>query len=183
MIGSSTGGVQTLEKILPSLPLSTPPILIVQHMPAGFTLSLAQRLDRISHMYIKEAQAGDVLQTGHVYIAPGDKHLVVKHAMFDYVIEIKEGPKVSHHKPSIDVLFNSIASEVGSNALGFILTGMGDDGVKGLKQMKEMGARTYAQEKESCIVYGMPKVAVQMDAVAGSLTPFEITQMIKKESM
>lgn len=179
-MGSSTGGVQTLEKILPHLLAQTPPIVIVQHMPAGFTLSLAQRLDRICHLSIKEAQDGDKLAQGHVYIAPGDKHMVLKRSNSDYILEIKDGPKVSRHKPSIDVLFRSVANEAGANCMGFLLTGMGDDGAKGLKEMKEKGAKTYAQDEKSCIVYGMPKVAVEIEAVLSSLTLEEIITAIKR---
>ncbi len=179
-IGSSTGGVQTLEKVLPYLGEHIPPIVIVQHMPAGFTLSLAQRLNRLCSLSIKEAEDGDTLQQGHVYIAPGDKHMVLKRSPLGYALEIKDGPKVSRHKPSIDVLFRSIANEAGVNAMGFILTGMGDDGAKGLKEMREKGAKTYAQDEESCIVYGMPKVAVEIDAVLASLTLEEIITTIKR---
>lgn len=179
-IGSSTGGVQTLEKILPHLGDTIPPIVIVQHMPAGFTLSLSQRLNRLCSLSIKEAQDGDTLQQGHVYIAPGDKHMVLKRSPLGYSLEIKDGPKVSRHKPSIDVLFRSVANEAGVNAMGFILTGMGDDGAKGLKEMREKGAKTYAQDEESCIVYGMPKVAVEIEAVLASLTLEEIITTIKR---
>lgn len=181
-MGSSTGGVQTLEKILPHLPTHIPPIVIVQHMPAGFTFSLAQRLDRLCHLAIKEAEQGDRLLQGHVYIAPGDKHMVIKRASLGYTLEIKDGPKVSRHKPSIDVLFRSVANEAGANGIGFLLTGMGDDGAKGLKEMKERGSKTYAQDEKSCIVYGMPKVAVEIEAVVSSLTLEEIITTIKRSS-
>jgi two-component system chemotaxis response regulator CheB len=179
-IGSSTGGVQTLERLLPDLTEETPPILIVQHMPSGFTRSLAQRLHRLCRVNVKEAQEGDMLCLGHVYIAPGDKHMMLKRSFNGYTLEIKDGPKVSRHKPSIDVLFRSVANEAGANALGFILTGMGDDGAKGLKEMKEKGAKTYAQDEASCIVYGMPKVAVEIGAVVGSLTIEEMIETMKR---
>lgn len=181
-IGSSTGGVQALEQILPYLTEETPPILIVQHMPSGFTRSLAQRLHRLCRLSVKEAQEGDCLSLGHVYIAPGDKHMMLKRSFSGYTLEIKDGPKVSRHKPSIDVLFRSVANEAGVNAFGFILTGMGDDGAKGLKEMKDKGAKTYAQDEKSCIVYGMPKVAVEIGAVISSMTLDEIAETIRRNA-
>ena len=179
-IGSSTGGVQTLERILPNLQETTPPILIVQHMPASFTLSLAQRLDRMCHLSVKEAKDGDKVFQGGVYIAPGEKHMVLKRSISGYYIEIKDGPKVSRHKPSIDVLFRSIANEAGANGVGFLLTGMGDDGAKGLKEMREKGAKTYAQDEKSSVVYGMPKVAIEIGAALSSLSPENIVATIKR---
>lgn len=179
-IGSSTGGVQTLEKILPALPEKTPPILVTQHMPVGFTRSLADRLNRICAISVKEAENGDKLLSGRALIAPGDKHMTLKRSGNSYIVEIKDGPKVSRHKPSVDVLFRSCANEAGANALGFLLTGMGDDGAKGLKEMRERGAKTYSQDEESCIVYGMPKAAVEIDAVIGVLTPDQIIETIKR---
>lgn len=181
-IGSSTGGVQALEKIIPFLSQKTPPILIVQHMPEGFTRSLSERLNRMCTMVVKEAEDGDKLCYGQVLIAQGNKHMTLKRLAKTYVVEIKDGPKVSRHKPSIDVLFRSVANEAGANGMGFLLTGMGDDGAKGLKEMKERGAKTYAQDKESCIVYGMPKVAVELGAVLSVLTLEEIVETIKKVS-
>lgn len=179
-IGSSTGGVQTLEKILPMLPEKTPPILVTQHMPVGFTRSLAERLNRLCAISVKEAENGDKLLSGRALIAPGDKHMTLKRSGNSYIVEIKDGPKVSRHKPSVDVLFRSCANEAGNNAMGFLLTGMGDDGAKGLREMRERGAKTYAQDEASCIVYGMPKAAVDMDAVTGILTPEQIIESIKK---
>lgn len=179
-IGSSTGGVQTLERILPNLPEKTPPILITQHMPVGFTRSLADRLNRICTISVKEAENGDKLLSGRALIAPGDKHMTLKRSGNSYTVEIKDGPKVSRHKPSVDVLFRSCANEAGDNAVGFILTGMGDDGAKGLREMRERGAKTYSQDEASCIVYGMPKAAVEIDAVIGVLTPDQIIETIKR---
>ncbi len=179
-IGSSTGGVQTLERILPNLPEKTPPILITQHMPVGFTKSLADRLNRICHISVKEAENGDKLLTGRALIAPGDKHMTLKRSGNSYIVEIKDGPKVSRHKPSVDVLFRSCANEAGDNAVGFLLTGMGDDGAKGLKEMRERGAKTYSQDEESCIVYGMPKAAVEIGASMAVLTPDQIIETIKR---
>lgn len=179
-IGSSTGGVQTLEKILPNLPEKIPPILITQHMPVGFTKSLADRLNRLCTISVKEAENGDKLLNGRALIAPGDKHMTLKRSGNSYIVEIKDGPKVSRHKPSVDVLFRSCANEAGANAVGFLLTGMGDDGAKGLKEMLERGAKTYSQDEESCIVYGMPKAAVEIGASMGILTPEQIIETIKK---
>jgi two-component system, chemotaxis family, protein-glutamate methylesterase/glutaminase len=179
-IGSSTGGVQTLERILPHLSEKSPPILVTQHMPVGFTRSLADRLNRICAISVKEAENGDKLLIGRALIAPGDKHMTLKRSGNSYVVEIKDGPKVSRHKPSVDVLFRSCANEAGANALGFLLTGMGDDGAKGLREMRERGARTYSQDEASCIVYGMPKAAVELDAIIGVLTPEQIIETIKR---
>lgn len=179
-IGSSTGGVQILERILKALPEKIPPIVITQHMPAGFTKSLAERLDAICQVAVKEAQNGDKLLHGRVLLAPGDKHMMVKRQGSSYVVEIKDGPKVSRHKPSVDVLFRSCANEVGASAIGFILTGMGDDGARGLREMRDIGAKTYSQDEASCIVYGMPKAAVEMGASMEALSPEQIVEIIKK---
>jgi len=160
-IGSSTGGVQVIEKILTSLPIGCAPILITQHMPAGFTASLAKRLDSISALSIKQAEDGEELKQSTAYIAPGDKHMLIQRVGLKYIISIKEGPKVSHHRPSVDVLFRSFANEVGKSGVGIILTGMGSDGAHGMKEMFDIGAKTYAQDEESCVVYGMPNEAVK----------------------
>lgn len=181
-IGASTGGVQTLERILSALPANVPPIVITQHMPVGFTKSLAERLDRLCAVSVKEAEHGDKLLHGRVLVAAGDKHMMVKRDGRSYCVEIKDGPKVSRHKPSVDVLFRSCANEAGANAIGFILTGMGDDGARGLKEMLQSGAKTYSQEESSCVVYGMPKVAVEMGASMGALSLEEIVEIIKKKS-
>ncbi|MBD3806626.1 chemotaxis response regulator protein-glutamate methylesterase [Sulfuricurvum sp.] len=178
-IGSSTGGVQTLEAIITKLPVSVPPILITQHMPGGFTTSFAERLDRISAVCVKEASHGDKLERGCVYIAPGELHMMVKRVASSLMIEIKNGPRVSRHKPSVDVLFRSCANEAPKSCTAFILTGMGDDGARGMKELHDRGARTYAQEEKSCIVYGMPKEAVAMGGVDKSLTPQQIVETIK----
>lgn len=179
-IGSSTGGVQTLEVILQALPSSVPPIVITQHMPPGFTKSLAERLDKMCAVNVKEAQDGDRLIHGRVLLAQGDKHLLVKRTGNSYVVEVKDGPKVSRHKPSVDVLFRSCANEAGANAIGIILTGMGDDGARGMKEMYERGAKTFAQDEKSCIVYGMPKEAVLHGGVTKSVTLQEIIEIIRK---
>ncbi len=178
-IGSSTGGVQTLEAIITKLPPTIPPILITQHMPAGFTTSFAERLDRISQVNVKEASHGDKLQRGCIYIAPGEFHMMVKRTTLGLILEIKDGPRVSRHKPSVDVLFRSCANEAPKSCTAFILTGMGDDGARGMKELHDKGAKTYAQEERSCIVYGMPKEAVALGGVDGSVTPLQVINIIR----
>ncbi len=178
-IGSSTGGVQVIEKILTSLPHGMVPILITQHMPAGFTDSLAKRLNTICKLTIKQASDGDELEHSTVYIAQGDKHMTIQRVGAKYIINIKEGPKVSHHRPSVDVLFRSFANEVGSAGVGIILTGMGSDGARGMKEMSEIGSKTYAQDEKSCVVYGMPNEAVKLGGVTRSLNIDEIIEIIQ----
>ena len=178
-IGSSTGGVQVLEKILTSLPAVTVPIMITQHMPAGFTASLAKRLDTICQISVKQAEDGDQLQASTVYIAPGDKHMLVQRVGLKYIINIKDGPKISHHRPSVDVLFRSFSNEIGQSGIGIILTGMGSDGARGMKEMFEIGAKTYAQDEKSCVVYGMPNEAVKLGGVTHSLNIEKIIELIQ----
>ena len=178
-IGSSTGGVQTLEAIITRLPKNILPILIAQHMPAGFTTSFAERLDKLSVVSVKEAANGDKLQRGCVYIAPGELHMMLKRTASGLILEVKDGPRVSRHKPSVDVLFRSCSNEAPKSCTAFILTGMGDDGARGMKELFDKGAATYAQEEKSCIVYGMPKEAVALGGVKDSLTPAQIVSIIK----
>jgi len=178
-IGSSTGGVQILEELLMQLEMNHPPIVITQHMPAGFTASFADRLDQIlPSSHVKEASEGDTLIHGRILIAPGDLHMEVVKNGFQYKVALKNYPKVNSHKPSVNVLFRSMAREVGIFGVGFILTGMGDDGATGLLEMKNAGASTYAQDEKSCIVYGMPKKAVDLGAVKASLTLQKIANVI-----
>jgi len=178
-IGSSTGGVQVIEEIIQYLKPNHPPIVITQHMPAGFTKSFAERLNTLSpYSDIKEAVDGDKLLPGRILIAPGNLHMEVKKSGFSYEIALKDYPRVNSHKPSVNVLFASMAKEVGSQGVGIILTGMGDDGASKLLSMKEAGAKTYAQEEQSCTVYGMPKQAVDCGAVMMSLSIFEIANVI-----
>ncbi len=180
-IGSSTGGVQTLEELLQLLKPNHPAIVIVQHMPAGFTLSFAQRLNSLlPYSEVKEASEGDKLLPGRILIAPGDRHLEVKLVGFGYEARLKDYPKVNSHKPSVSVLFASMAKEVGHRGVGIILTGMGEDGADKLLAMKEAGAATYAQDEKSCIVYGMPKKAVELKAVKASLSIQEIAKTINE---
>ncbi len=178
-IGSSTGGVQVLEKILKALPSGMAPILITQHMPAGFTASLAKRLNTLCRLRVKQAEDGDVLEQSTVYIAQGDKHMTIEKSALKYIIRIKDGPKVSHHRPSVDVLFRSFAQELGSSGVGIILTGMGSDGARGMKAMFDLGAKTYAQDEESCVVYGMPNEAVKQGGVTNSLSIQKIIELIQ----
>lgn len=178
-IGSSTGGVQVIEKIITSLPATTVPIMITQHMPAGFTESLAKRLNSLSKIRVKQAEDGETLEHSTAYIAPGDKHMMIQRVGLQYIINIKDGPKISHHRPSVDVLFRSFANEVGSGGTGIILTGMGRDGALGMKEMFDVGAKTYAQDEQSCVVYGMPHEAVKLGGVTHSLSISKITDLIQ----
>ncbi|MFP4662774.1 MAG: chemotaxis response regulator protein-glutamate methylesterase, partial [Halanaerobiales bacterium] len=159
-IGASTGGTHALKKVLTSLPANMPPILIVQHMPEHFTTSFAQRLDTICALNVKEAEDGDLATTGKVLLAPGNKHMTLNRSGASYFVEVKDGPLVFHQRPSVEILFNSVARYAGSNAIGVIMTGMGKDGANGLLAMRNEGAYTIAQDEDSCIVYGMPKEAV-----------------------
>ena len=172
-IGTSTGGTQALEYVLPRLPRDCPGIAVVQHMPEAFTASFARRLNQLSQIEVKEAVTGDRLVAGLALIAPGGKHLMVVRSGTQYVAEVKDGPLVARHRPSVDVLFRSVAVCAGANATGIIMTGMGDDGARGLKEMKESGARTVAQDEASCVVFGMPRVAIEMGAT-DSVVPLSL---------
>jgi two-component system chemotaxis response regulator CheB len=163
-IGASTGGTQAIEKLLSGLPPNSPGIAVVQHMPAGFTASFSERLDQICPMAVREAKDGDRLVPGLALVAPGGHHLMVHRSGALYVARVKSGPPVNRHKPSVDVLFDSLARDVGSNALGVLLTGMGADGARGLLQMREAGAWTIAQDEASSVVWGMPRAAVELEA-------------------
>ncbi|AOZ51722.1 protein-glutamate methylesterase/protein-glutamine glutaminase [Chromobacterium vaccinii] len=163
-IGTSTGGTQALEAVLTQLPRTCPGLAIVQHMPEKFTRSFADRLNSLSQIEVKEADNGDRILPGRALIAPGGKHMMVKRSGAYYQVEVVDGPLVSRHKPSVDVLFRSAAKFAGKNALGIIMTGMGDDGAKGLKEMHDCGAKTIAQDEESCVVFGMPKEAIKLGA-------------------
>jgi two-component system chemotaxis response regulator CheB len=164
-IGASTGGTEAIRKILIKLPINTPAIIITQHMPENFTQAFANRLNSLCKVEVKEAKNGDILSAGKVYIAPGNKHMVLRKSMNGYYIEVGIGKKVSGHRPSVDVMFNSVSKLADKNALGVILTGMGRDGAKGLLAMKNSGSKTLGQNQDSCVVYGMPKVAFEMGAV------------------
>jgi two-component system chemotaxis response regulator CheB len=168
-IGTSTGGTQALEIVLTALPRICPGIVIVQHMPEKFTAAFAQRLNGLSRVEVKEAQNNDRVMPGRALIAPGGKHMVLKRSGAQYHVEVLDGPLVNRHRPSVDVLFRSVAKVAGRNARGIIMTGMGDDGAAGLLEMRNAGAMTLAQDEESCVVYGMPKEAVKHGAVMKSV--------------
>ncbi len=163
-IGTSTGGTQALEHVLTALPRVSPGIVVVQHMPEKFTAAFAARLDSVCEVDVKEASDGDRILPGRVLIAPGGRHMMVKRSGAYYHVEIADGPLVSRHKPSVDVLFRSVAKFAGRNALGIIMTGMGDDGARGLKEMRDAGSSTLAQDEASCVVFGMPKEAIKLGA-------------------
>ncbi len=160
IIGASTGGTEAIKSFLLQMPSDCPGILITQHMPAGFTKSFANRLDSLCQISVKEAEGGERILPGHAYIAPGDKHLLLARSGANYVTQLSDAPPVNRHKPSVDVLFESAAAFAGKNVIGVILTGMGKDGAVGMAQMKNAGAYNFAQNEESCVVYGMPKEAV-----------------------
>jgi two-component system chemotaxis response regulator CheB len=164
-IGLSTGGVQSIEVVLRELDRTTPGIVIVQHMPEKFTTAYAARLDTLCDMEVLEARDGDRVMAGRVLIAPGGRHMKLRRSGAQYVVDIRDGPLINHHRPSVDVLFRSVAQCAGRNAVGVIMTGMGDDGAHGLLEMRQAGARTAAQDEASCVVWGMPKVALALGAV------------------
>ncbi len=163
-IGASTGGVQALTEVLTKLPASCPPVLIVQHMPAKFTASFAERLDGMCQVRVREAINGDIVAPGCVLIAPGDHHMVLHRSGASYIVQLNDAPKVHHQRPSVEILFDSVARVAGRNAVGAILTGMGSDGAEGLLHMRQAGARTVAQDQATCIVFGMPAEAIARDA-------------------
>jgi two-component system chemotaxis response regulator CheB len=160
-VGASTGGTEALAKVLKALPIDCPPIAIVQHMPEGFTAAFAKRMDSLCLIKVKEAVQGDMLVPGLALIAPGNRHLLIERIGRHFRANIIDGPAVSRHRPSVDVLFRSVAQAAGENALGIIMTGMGDDGAQGLLEMRQSGARTIAQDEASCTVFGMPKEAIE----------------------
>ncbi|WP_262964634.1 protein-glutamate methylesterase/protein-glutamine glutaminase [Methylobacter psychrophilus] len=177
-IGTSTGGTQALEFILTALPRVCPGIVIVQHMPEKFTGAFATRLNSLCQIEVREAANGDRVMPGRALIAQGGRHMLLKRSGAQYYVEIVEGPPVSRHCPSVDVLFRSVAKCAGKNALGIIMTGMGDDGAKGLKEMFDMGASTLGQDEDSCVVYGMPKEALKLGAVNRELPLSQIAHEI-----
>ena len=163
-IGASTGGTEALARVLAALPSRCPGIAIVQHMPEGFTAAFARRLDVACAITVREAAHGDPILPGQALIAPGNRHMLIERAGGKYRVVIRDGPPVSRHRPSVDVLFRSAAQAAGANGLGAILTGMGDDGGHGLLEMRQAGARTIAQDEASCVVFGMPKAAIALGA-------------------
>jgi two-component system chemotaxis response regulator CheB len=177
-IGTSTGGTQALEHVLTQLPAVCPGIVIVQHMPPVFTAAFASRLNGLCEIEVREAKHNDRVMPGRALVAPGGKHLLLKRSGALYYVEVKEGPPVNRHCPSVDVLFRSAAACAGSNALGIIMTGMGDDGARGLKEMRDAGAHTIAQDEASCVVFGMPKEAIRLDAAERVMPLDEVPRAI-----
>jgi two-component system chemotaxis response regulator CheB len=168
-IGTSTGGTLALEEVLTALPRVSPGIVIVQHMPEKFTAAFAARLNTLCQIEVREARHGDRVLPGRALIAPGGRHMLLRRDGAQYYVDVIDGPLVNRHRPSVDVLFRSVAKQAGANALGIIMTGMGDDGAAGLLEMRKAGARTVAQDEDSCVVYGMPKEAVKRGAVEKSV--------------
>jgi two-component system chemotaxis response regulator CheB len=164
-MGASTGGTEALKAVLMQMPPTSPGIVIVQHMPPKFTQAFAERLNSLCQLTVKEAQNGDAVIPGVALIAPGNYHMVLKRSGARYYVEIKDGPLVCYQRPSVDVLFHSVARYAGPNAIGVIMTGMGRDGASGLLEMKKAGAKTIAQDEETCVVFGMPKEAIKLGAV------------------
>ncbi|MCD8515014.1 MAG: chemotaxis response regulator protein-glutamate methylesterase [Burkholderiaceae bacterium] len=181
-LGTSTGGTQALELVLTALPKVTPGIVIVQHMPEKFTAAFAQRLNGLCQIEVKEAENNDRVINSRALIAPGGKHMLLKRNGAQYHVEVVDGPLVNRHRPSVDVLFRSVAKCAGANALGVIMTGMGDDGAAGLLEMRNAGARTVAQDEASCVVYGMPKEAVKRGAAEKSIPLGAIAREIMAQS-
>jgi two-component system chemotaxis response regulator CheB len=163
-IGASTGGTEAIREVLEQMPPNAPAIVISQHIPAAFSKSFAERMNRICAMAVCEAQDGQQILAGHAYVAPGDRHLLVERDGSRYVCRLSNGPHVNRHRPSVDVMFRSVAQKVGANAVGVLLTGMGDDGARGLKEMMEAGAGTIAQDEATSVVWGMPGSAVRLGA-------------------
>ena len=163
-IGASTGGTEAIRQVLAGLPASTPGTVIVQHMPEHFTAAFAQRLNGLSAMEVREARDGDAVVSGLALLAPGNRHMILTRSGANYFVGLRDGPMVHHQRPAVDVLFYSVAREAGANAVGAVLTGMGTDGARGLLAMREAGARTFAQDEKSCVVFGMPKEAIRLGA-------------------
>jgi two-component system chemotaxis response regulator CheB len=164
-IGASTGGTEALKAVLTKFPATSPGILIVQHMPAKFTTSFAERLNDLCDIRVKEAEDGDTVSNGLALLAPGNYHMLLRRSGARYYVAVKQGPLVHHQRPAVDVLFQSVGDYAGANAMGIILTGMGADGAKGLLHMKNCGARTIAQDEKTCVVFGMPKEAIKQGGV------------------
>jgi len=184
LVGASTGGTEALRVFLEAMPLDCPPLAIVQHMPEHFTQAFANRLNTVCRISIKEAADGDSMLRGQALIAPGNKHMLLKRSGARYYVEVKDGPLVSRHRPSVDVLFRSGATYAGKNAVAAIMTGMGDDGARGMKELFDAGAYTIAQDEASCVVYGMPQEAVKHGGVHKVLPLESIAgEMVRKASL
>jgi two-component system chemotaxis response regulator CheB len=182
VVGASTGGTEALKTFLESFPPDSHGIVIVQHMPENFTTAFAKRLDRICKITVKEAEDGDTVIRGRALIAPGNHHLLLKRSGARYYVEVKDGPLVSRHRPSVDVLFRSAARYAGKNCIGIIMTGMGDDGAKGLLELRDAGAFTIAQDEKSCVVFGMPNEAIKLNAAEKILPLQNIASYILKHT-
>jgi two-component system chemotaxis response regulator CheB len=183
VVGASTGGTEALRIFLEALPMNSPGIVIVQHMPENFTANFAKRLDSLCKVSVKEANDNDTVIRGRALIAPGNKHILLKRSGARYYVQIKDGPLVSRHRPSVDVLFRSAARYAGSNAVGIIMTGMGDDGANGMLEMKEAGAYTIAQDEQSSVVFGMPQEAIKRGAVDRILSLNKISSAVIHETL
>ncbi len=177
-VGASTGGTEALKEVLTHIPLNSPGIVVVQHMPANFTTAFAERLNKICQIEVKEAKDGDSVINGRALIAPGNFHMLMRRSGARYFVNVKDGPFVHHQRPAVDVLFNSVAQYAGSNAIGVIMTGMGADGAIGLRAMKDAGAKTIAQDEASCVVFGMPKEAIKLGAADKIVSLERIAQEI-----
>ncbi|MBN2514591.1 MAG: chemotaxis response regulator protein-glutamate methylesterase [Deltaproteobacteria bacterium] len=179
-MGASTGGTEALKEVLSKMPVNSPGILVVQHMPAKFTTAFAERLDGLCQIRVKEAQDGDSVTPGKALIAPGNLHMILRRSGARYYVEVKNGPMVHHQRPAIDILFKSTAKYAGPNSIGAILTGMGVDGAAGLLEMKQAGAGTIAQDENTCVVFGMPKESIKLGAVDKVVPIHEIAKEIIK---
>ncbi|MBI9065935.1 MAG: chemotaxis response regulator protein-glutamate methylesterase [Salinivirgaceae bacterium] len=180
VVGASTGGTEALRVFLEAMPADSPGIVIAQHMPEQFTRSFAERLDQLCSISVKEAANNDTVIRGRALIAPGNHHLILKRSGARYFVEINDGPLVNRHRPSVDVLFRSTAKYAGKNAIGVIMTGMGDDGAKGMLELNETGAHTIAQDEKTCIVFGMPKEAIKLGGVEYTLPLNDIASKVLK---
>ncbi|WP_158826845.1 protein-glutamate methylesterase/protein-glutamine glutaminase [Mucilaginibacter lacusdianchii] len=181
-VGASTGGTEAIKVFLEALPHDAPGIVIVQHMPENFTKAFAERLNDLCQVRVKEAEDGDLITAGLALIAPGNQHMLVKRRGLQYYVELNSGPLVNRHRPSVDVLFRSAAIYAGQNCIGILMTGMGDDGAKGLLEILEAGGKTIAQDEQSCVVFGMPKEAIELDAAEHVLSLHEISKYVVQVS-
>lgn len=177
-IGASTGGTDALKEVISRLPSNSPPVVVVQHMPQNFTKAFADRLNTLCQVHVKEAVDGEYLATGKVLIAPGNKHMEIRRSGINYYVTLFDGPMMFHQRPAVEILFNSVAKYAGQNAVGAILTGMGKDGAQGLLNMRNAGANTVAQDEKTCIVFGMPKEAIELGAAQVIKPLNQITQTI-----
>ena len=178
IVGASTGGTEALKTLLVDLPADSPGVLITQHMPEAFTKTFAKRLDSLCRIAVKEAEHGERILPGHGYLAPGNRHLLVKRSGANYMTELSDGPPVNRHRPSVDVLFRSAANCAGKNSIGIIMTGMGDDGAVGMLEMHQAGAHTLAQDEQSCVVFGMPKEAIALGGVDEIIPLHELSKRL-----